>query len=99
MVYRIDSMHLKYGHCYYGVLDATLQNSNCMITTNEITHICSLIVKDCWCLVRGFSWFVANPFNFNVLQAKNDVGYIPRTSSPGYTLEKLTRPLSSHLFD
>ena len=33
-------------------------------------------------LVRGFSWFVANPFIFNVLLGKNDVGYIPRTSSP-----------------
>ena len=33
-------------------------------------------------LVRGFSWFVANPFIFSVLLVKNDVGYIPRTSSP-----------------
>ena len=33
-------------------------------------------------LVRGFSWFVANPFIFNVLLGQNDVGHIPRTSSP-----------------
>ena len=37
---------------------------------------------------RGISWFVANPFMFNVfLLGKNDVGYIPRTSSrPLYIL-------------
>ena len=33
-------------------------------------------------LVRGFSWLVANPFVFNVLLGKNDVGHIPQTSSP-----------------
>ena len=33
-------------------------------------------------LVCGFSWFVANPFIFNVLLGKNDFGYIPLTSSP-----------------
>ena len=33
-------------------------------------------------LVRGFSWFVAKPFIFKVFLWKNDVGYIPQTSSP-----------------
>ena len=33
-------------------------------------------------LVCGISWIVANPFILNVLQGKNDVEYIPQTSSP-----------------
>ena len=55
-----------------GHLSPTKQNS-CILRV--YTHNRGLLV----CVI---SWFVTNPFIFNVLLGKNDVGYKPRTSSP-----------------
>ena len=49
-----------------------------------------LIIKDCW--------FVPNPFIFNVLLGKNDVGYIPRTSSPHHTIVANSHIVYSHKY-